>query len=91
VQLTTPLVSHVVRNPAYSLSFQGSQQGFAAPWDLYRARMNLGISRLLEHSNENRLSIDYFYDIYGRYDEPSGHRLVLGNHTITIGYALKSM
>lgn len=90
-QLTTPVVSYVVRNPAYSLSFQESARGFAAPWDLYRARLNLGLSRLLEHSNENRFSIDYFYDVYGSYDASTDHRLVLGNHTITFGYSLKSM
>jgi hypothetical protein len=90
-QVTTPVVSWMLRMPQYNLSFGGNQTFWAAPWKLYRLRLNLGISRLLTHSEENRFTIDYFYDIYGTVDRQAQDRLNLGNHSIVLGYALKSM
>jgi hypothetical protein len=90
-QVTTPVVSWVLRVPQYNLSFGGNESFWAAPWKLYRLRLNVGLSRLLKHSQENRFTIDYFYDIYGTVDTQAQDQLVLGNHTIVLGYALKSM
>ncbi len=90
-QVTTPVFSWVLREPAYNVSYSGNESIWAPPWRLYRLRVNLGISRLLEHSSENRLSLDYFYDVYGMTDADAGHNLALGNHTISVGYALKTM
>ncbi len=90
-QVTTPVVSWMLRMPQYNLSFGGNRTFWAAPWKLYRLRLNVGISRLLTHSQENRFTIDYFYDVYGTVDREADDRLNLGNHTIVFGYALKSM
>ncbi len=90
-QVTTPVFSWVFRHPEFNVSYAGGESVWAPPWKLYRLRVNVGLSRLLQHSSENRLSIDYFYDLYGMADVDAGHSLALGNHTITVGYALKSM
>ena len=90
-QVTTPVFSWVLREPAYNVSYSGNESIWAPPWRFYRLRVNVGISRLLQHSSENRLSLDYFYDVYGTTDADAGHSLALGNHTITVGYALKTM
>ena len=90
VHATTPLFSNVIRSPAYNLSFEGAAVHWSPPWDFYRLRLNVGVSRLLKHSEENRYSIDYSYDVYGRMDEPTGHRLTIGTHSLTFGYSLKT-
>jgi hypothetical protein len=90
VELAAPLFSFVVRHPSYGVSYQGSASHWAPPWRLYRARLNVGLSRLLTHSEENRLALDYMYDLYGMRDRDSGHKLTLGLHTIVLGYALKA-
>jgi hypothetical protein len=88
VGMSVPAVAYVIRSPAYALSYQEPASFWAAPWVFYRLRLSAGIDRLLNHSEENRLAIDYHYDFYGL-QEPS-HSLTMGFHTITIGYALKS-
>jgi hypothetical protein len=84
-----PLVSHVLRNPLYNTSYGGNEMFFAPPWELYRLRFNAGMARRFPRSNENSLSIDYFYDLYGlaRRDKP--HDLVTGIHSLVFGFSMK--
>ncbi len=89
-QVTLPVVSWVLRQPAYNISYAGSRTFWAAPWRFPRVRLNVGATRLLQHSAENRLSVDYFYDLYGMQDEASGDRLVMATHALAVGYALKT-
>lgn len=88
VGVSAPLVSYVVRVPEYNLSYGTGTSYVAPPWKLYRLRFRAGVDRLLTRSDENRLSLDYRYDFYGLLENP--HRLTLGLHTLTIGYALKT-
>lgn len=90
VGLKTPVFSYLLRHPGYAVSYGGSRTAWAAPWRFYRLRLDAGISRLLDRSEENRLAIEYHYDFYGANDRDAGHRLTLGAHSITVGYALKT-
>jgi len=89
-QLSVPLFSWVSRMPAYNISYVGPATTWAFPWDFYRLRLNLGLSRLLKRSDENRFSIEYLYDFYGMSEPNREERLTLGNHAIVFGYALKT-
>lgn len=91
IQATVPIYSFVTRLPAYNLPMVGPQIIWAFPWRFYRVRIKAGISRLLQHSEENRLNIEYSYDFYGLSVKDSTHRLALGLHTLTVGYAMKRM
>jgi hypothetical protein len=90
VSAAVPAFSFVVRHPAYNISLGGSETVWAPPWQFYRLRLNAGIDRLLKHSDENRFTVEYHYDFYGLRDQDSGHRLNIGTHTITLGYAIKT-
>lgn len=88
VGVSVPVVAYVIRNPVYNLSYQKSAAYLAAPWTYYRLRLHVGVDGLLKYSNENRWALDYHYDFYGLREDP--HRLTMGLHTLTIGYALKT-
>lgn len=88
VGASAPVLSYVVRMPEYNISYGSVSSYVAPPWKLYRLRLRAGVDRLLTRSEENRLSLDYRYDFYGLRENP--HRLTLGLHTITFGYALKT-
>lgn len=89
VQAATPVYSLVVRHPLFNVSYSGNEVIWAAPWQFYRIRLNAGITRLLPRSNENSLTVDYFYDFYGLSGKNINHDLNIGLHSLTLGYALK--
>lgn len=90
VEALTPLFSWVVRQPAYNVSYAGGSETWAFPWDFYRVRLSAGFSRLLDRSDENRFSVEYTYDFYGMSQPDATQRLSLGNHSIVLGYAMKT-
>lgn len=85
-----PLISHVLRNPFYNTHYGGNEMFFSPPWELYRLRLNAGITRQLSGSNENGMSIDYFYDLYGLARRDNPHDLVSGIHSLVFGYSMKT-
>ena len=90
VQALTPLFSWVMRQPAYNVSYAGGSETWAFPWDFYRFRFSVGLTRLLDRSDENRFSVEYAYDFYGMSQPNAAQRLSLGNHSLVLGYAMKT-
>lgn len=90
VRVTTPVVSWVLLYPDFNIAYAGGTSYWAAPWGLYRIRLNVGLSRLLTHSDENRLRLDYSYDVYGTHDSATDDRIVIASHMLTLGYSMKT-
>jgi hypothetical protein len=91
VQAAVPAFSLILRLPEYNISLGEHETVWALPWQYYGLQLNVGISRLLPHSDENRLTLDYRYDFYGLSKADYPHRLVLGLHSLSVGYAMKTM
>jgi hypothetical protein len=84
-----PLLSYTVRMPYFNVAYGGTDQGFAAPWQFYRMRIHVGLSRMLARSSENRMTFDYVYDLYGATSPEDPFRFTTAKHSLSIGYALK--
>jgi len=90
VGATTPVFSWVQREPAFNVSYAGTRSLWAAPWQFGRIRLATGLSRLLDRSDENRLRLDYRYDLYVVPDEPGGRSVVTSSHALTLGISSKT-
>lgn len=86
-QAAVPFVTWLSRYPAYNV--RGFRSEWFAPWGAPQLRLNVGLSRALRYSDENRFIVDYRYDFRSVPDEYD--QLVVGGHRLSIGYAMKVM
>lgn len=82
-----PLYSWFSRVPEFNIG--GLEQRFAPAWELPALWLDVGLSRLMNHSDENRWDLTYRYTFYAVPVTDDG--LTVASHAITFGRALKSM
>lgn len=85
----TALYSYLLRFPKYNIS--GTEQ-YLAPLGVYNQfKFHLGIVKQMKHSKENKIGIKYDWDMVFMKEDEGLHKLVSGNHFITISFWLKRM